>query len=94
MQEVDILFEVFDSIVGQVIKVDYILLLVQVQKVIGIGVIECMIGFVGIFVQMKFEVLDMLDSDQIMWEFVDQVGLLLGILLLFDELLCKCEVVV
>ncbi|MTH65067.1 portal protein [Paracoccus shanxieyensis] len=93
MQEADILPEAPDSIAGQAIKVDYISLLAQAQKAIGIGAIERTIGFAGTFAQMKPEVLDMLDSDQIMREFADQVGPPPGILLSPDELSRKREAV-
>jgi len=92
MQEADILPDAPDAVVGQPIKVEYISLLAQAQKAIGVGSIERTIGFAGTLAQLKPEVLDMLDSDQMMREFADQVGAPPGILLSPDELEAKREV--
>lgn len=89
MQEADILPEAPKGIEGQPIKVEYISLLAQAQKAIGIGAIERTIGFAGTLAQIKPEVIDMLDGDQMMREFADQVGGPPGILLSPDELAQK-----
>lgn len=86
MQEADILPPAPDSIAAQAIKVDYISLLAQAQKAIGIGALERTIGFAGTLAQLKPETLDMLDSDQMMREFSDQIGAPPGTLLSPDEL--------
>ncbi|WP_313349086.1 portal protein [Paracoccus sp. (in: a-proteobacteria)] len=86
MQDADILPEAPDGIVGQPIKVEYISLLAQAQKAIGVGAIERTIGFAGTLAQIKPEVVDMLDGEQMMREFADQVGGPPGILLSPDEL--------
>ncbi|MTH60973.1 portal protein [Paracoccus litorisediminis] len=91
MQEADILPDAPESVVGQEIKIEYISLLAQAQKAIGVGSIERTIGFAGTLAQLKPEVLDMLDSDQMMREFADQVGAPPGILLSPDELTAKRE---
>lgn len=74
MQDAGILPEAPDAIAGQPIKVEYVSLLAQAQKAIGIGAIERTVGFAGTLGQIKPEVIDLLDGDQIMREFADQVG--------------------
>lgn len=86
MQEAGILPEAPESIAGQALKVDYISLLAQAQKAIGVGAIERTIGFAGTLAQLKPEVLDLLDGDAMMREFADQVGPPPGILHSPDEL--------
>lgn len=86
MQDADILPEAPDSIAGQALKVDYISLLAQAQKAIGVGAIERTIGFAGTLAQIKPDVIDMLDGDAMMREFADQVGPPPGILHSPDEL--------
>lgn len=81
MQDADILPDAPDSITGEAIKVDYISLLAQAQKAIGVGAIERTIGFAGTLAQIKPSVIDLLDEDQMMREFADQVGPPPGILL-------------
>lgn len=80
MQEADILPEAPASIAGQALKVDYISLLAQAQKAIGVGAIERTIGFAGTLAQIKPEILDLIDGDAMMREFADQVGPPPGIL--------------
>lgn len=89
MQEADILPEAPESIAGQALKVDYISLLAQAQKAIGVGAIERTIGFAGTLAQIQPGVIDMLDGDQMMREFADQVGPPPGILLSPDEVADK-----
>ena len=89
MQDADILPEAPDSLAGQPIKVEYISLLAQAQKAIGVGAIERTIGFAGTLAQIKPEVIDMLDEEQMMREFADQVGVTPGTLLSPGELAKK-----
>ena len=89
MQDADILPEAPDSVAGQPIKVEYISLLAQAQKAIGVGAIERTIGFAGTLAQIKPEVIDMLDEEQMMREFADQVGVTPGTLLSPGELAKK-----
>lgn len=74
MQEADIIPDAPESIAGQSIKVDYISLLAQAQKAIGVGAIERTIGFAGTLAQIKPGVLDLIDEEAMMREFADQVG--------------------
>ncbi|WP_072296138.1 portal protein [Paracoccus sp. SM22M-07] len=86
MQEADIMPEAPESIEGDSVRVDYISLLAQAQKAIGVGAIERTIGFAGTLAQIKPSVIDMLDEEQMMREFADQVGGPPGILRGPDEL--------
>ena len=74
MQEADILPPAPESIVGRPVKVEYISLLAQAQRAIGVGAIERTIGFAGTLAQIKPEVLDLLDGETAMREFADYVG--------------------
>ena len=85
MQDADILPDAPDSITGEAIKVDYISLRAQAQKASGVGASERTIGFAGTLAQIKPSVIDMLDEDQMMREFADQVGPPPGILLSPEE---------
>lgn len=86
MQEADILPEAPESIAGDGVRVDYISLLAQAQKAIGVGAIERTIGFAGTLAQIKPSVIDMIDEEEMMREFADQVGGPPGILRSPDEL--------
>lgn len=74
MQEANILPEAPDALDGQPIKVEFISLLAQAQKAIGLASIERTIGFAGSLAQIKPEALDKIDADQTMDEFASQVG--------------------
>lgn len=74
MQEADIMPEAPEAVAGMPIKVEYISLLAQAQKAIGVGAIERTIGFAGTLAQVSPEVLDMLDGDKALREFADYVG--------------------
>lgn len=86
MQEADILPEAPDSIAGMALKVDYISLLAQAQRAIGVGAIERTIGFAGTLAQIKPAALDVLDEDAMMREFADSVGTPPAVLHSPDEL--------
>lgn len=74
MQEAEILPEAPDEIAGRPIHVEFIGLLAQAQKAIGLASIERTIGFAGSLAQLKPDVLDKLDEDAAMDAFGDQVG--------------------
>ena len=63
--------EVLDQ---QAIKIEFISLLAQAQKAIGIATIERTIGFIGTLEQLKPGSSDKLDGDAAIDEFVEQVG--------------------
>jgi hypothetical protein len=81
MQEANILPEAPESLNGQPIKVEFISLLAQAQKAIGLASIERTIGFVATLANIKPEALDKLDADATVDEFADQVGPPPGIIL-------------
>lgn len=74
MQEAEILPEAPESIVSRPIKVEFIGLLAQAQKAVGLAAIERTIGFAGSLAQIAPEALDKIDADAAMDEFAEQVG--------------------
>lgn len=74
MQEAEILPPAPDAIVGKPIKVEYISLLAQAQRAVGVASIERTVGFAGSLAQIRPDVLDNLNPDVMLREFVDQVG--------------------
>lgn len=74
MQEAELLPDAPDALDGQPIKVEFIGLLAQAQKAIGLAAIERTIGFVGSIAQLKPEVMDKLNVDETVDAFADQVG--------------------
>ena len=74
MQEADILPPAPEAIAGQSLKIEYISVLAQAQKAIGVAAIERTLGFAGTLAQFKPSVLDILDEDDMMREFAHQVG--------------------
>ncbi len=74
MMEADIIPDAPEALVGTPIKVEYVSLLAQAQKAVGVAAIERTLGFAGSLAQLKPEVIDNLDGDSMLREFVDQVG--------------------
>lgn len=85
MQEAEILPEPPDAIAGQPIKVEFISLLAQAQKAVGLAAIERTIGFAGSLAAIKPEALDKIDADATMDEFADQVGPPPGMILTSEQ---------
>lgn len=54
-----------DELQGMDLKVEYISIMAQAQKLVGVGAVERFTGFVGQIAQVNPEVLDKIDSDQI-----------------------------
>lgn len=81
MQEAEILPPAPDVLNGQPIKVEFISLLAQAQKAVGLASIERTIGFIGSLAQLRPDALDKLDADATIDEFADQVGPPPGIIL-------------
>ena len=86
MQDADILPPAPEAIVGAPIKVEYVSLLAQAQKAIGVGAIERTVGFAGSMAQLDPEAVAMLNTEAIIREFADQVGPPPGILRSPDEM--------
>lgn len=57
--------EIPEELEGSSVKVEYISIMAQAQKAIGLGTIERISGFAGQMAQMDPGVLDKLDADQI-----------------------------
>jgi len=74
MQEAGILPPPPEAMQGKALKVEYISLLAQAQRAVGVAAIERTIGFAGSLAQVKPEVLDGLNADEALREFSDQVG--------------------
>lgn len=85
MQEAEILPPIPDQLDGQSVKVEFISLLAQAQKAVGLASIERTIGFIGELAQVKPEALDKLDADKAVDEFADQVGPPPGIIVTTKE---------
>lgn len=74
MQEARILPEAPPQLEGAPVKVEFISLLAQAQKAVGVAAIERTIGFAGTLAQFNPEALDKVDVDAAMDEFADLVG--------------------
>lgn len=74
MQESQILPPPPEELENAALKVEYVSLLAQAQKMVGTAAIERTVGFVGSIAQVKPEALDLIDADVMVREFADQVG--------------------
>lgn len=64
-----------DELKGVELKVEYISVMAQAQKLVGISGIERFAGFVGQVAQASPGVMDKVDSDQLIDEYADAVGI-------------------
>jgi hypothetical protein len=64
-----------EAIAGMTMKIGYISLLAQAQKMVGSGAIEQLAGFVGNLAAVNPSILDKVDMD----EAIDQYGMMLGV---------------
>lgn len=69
------------------LKIDYISVLAQAQKMVDIGGIERLWGFAGQIAQAEPSVLDKMDADQSIDEYADRVGVPPGIVRSDDQVL-------
>mgnify|MGYP001194708269 CR=1 FL=1 len=60
---------------GQEINIEYVSMLAQAQKAVGIGSLDRMVGTVGQIAAVKPEVLDKLDSDKMIDEYSNILGI-------------------
>jgi len=74
MERQNLLPEAPEEIQGSEIKVEYISIMAQAQKLAGIGNIERFVGFVGQLSALKPEALDNLDADEAVAIYGDLVG--------------------
>ncbi len=63
-----------DEMMGMDIRVEYVSMLAQAQKAIGISSLDRMIGTVGTMAQVKPDVIDKLNSDKIIDEYSQMLG--------------------
>jgi Bacteriophage head to tail connecting protein len=62
------------ELAGQTLKVEYISVLAQAQRAIGIGGIERLTGYVASLAQVKPDILDKVDLDQAVDEYAEMLG--------------------
>lgn len=70
---------------GKEIKVEYVSIMAQAQKLIGIGAVERFSGFVANIVTAKPEAADKVDTDQLIDTYADMVGIQSGIVRSDDD---------
>lgn len=63
-----------DEMQGMQLKVEYISVMAQAQKAIGVSSIERFVGFVGGLAQMKPEALDKLNTDEMIDSYAESIG--------------------
>lgn len=74
-----------EEIQGENLKVEYISIMAQAQKLVGIGALERTIGFVSSLAQASPQVLDKIDFDQAVDVYGDLTGVTTGIIRSDDE---------
>ena len=74
MQEYEILPEPPAAILGVSVQVEFVSLLAQAQRAIGVAAIERTIGFAGTLAQLDPGVMTNLNADETLRDFADQVG--------------------
>lgn len=74
MQKSQILPPPPEELQNVALKVEFVSLLAQAQKMVGTAAIERTVGFVGSLGQVKPGALDLIDEDVMVREFADQVG--------------------
>lgn len=63
-----------ESLQGKAVKVDYVSILAQMQRMIGLGQIEKSVGFIVSLAGANPEALDLLDIDETIAEYADRAG--------------------
>ena len=74
-----------DEMVGIDIRVEYVSMLAQAQKAIGIGALDRMLGTVGTMAQVKPNVVDKLASDKIIDEYSQMLGVPADLIIANEE---------
>lgn len=64
-----------EELQGEDIKVEYVSMLAQAQRAVGVTAVDRLLGTVGNMAQFKPEVLDKLDGDQIVDAYSDMLGI-------------------
>lgn len=70
---------------GMELRVDYVSMLAQAQRLVSVGAIERLAGFVGNLAGAKPEVLDKVDFDQTVDEYAESLGVPPGIVVSDDD---------
>ena len=63
-----------DEMMGMELQIEYVSMLAQAQKAIGISALDRIVGTVGTMAQVKPDVIDKLDSDKIIDEYSQMLG--------------------
>ena len=87
MQDADLFPEPPPELEGVDLKVEFISILAQAQKMAGIGALEQGIAFVGSLAGLKPEVLDKLDVDEAISLYFDRIGVPPTVVVSDDEVL-------
>lgn len=74
MGELGVLPEPPEDLSGQELKVEYISILAQAQRMVGLSALEQFAGFVGNIATVRPEVLDKIDPDELVEVYGDRVG--------------------
>lgn len=74
MERQGMIEEAPEEVAGVPLKIEYISIMAQAQKLIGIAGIERLTGFVGQIAQFDPRVLDKVDADQIIDEYAEALG--------------------
>lgn len=74
-----------EELQGMQLKVEYISVMAQAQKAIGVSSIERFVGFVGGLAQMKPEALDKLNTDEMIDAYAESIGVSPTIVSSHDE---------
>lgn len=85
MHRVDMIPEPPEDLQGQELKVEFISILAQAQKMMGIGAVDAFAGFVGGLANLKPDVLDKVDFDEAVNVYADRTGVPPSILVPDDE---------
>ncbi|HJZ10582.1 MAG TPA: portal protein, partial [Acidobacteriota bacterium] len=59
---------------GEILKVEYISIMAQAQKQLGVGTLERFAGFIGPFAQVYPSIADKINSDEFIDEYADSMG--------------------
>ena len=63
-----------DDLSGQELKIEFVSILAQMQRMIGLGQIERTLGFAGSLAAGSPEVMDLIDGDETLREYADRAG--------------------
>ena len=74
MNDAGLLPEPPEEIAGQEVKIEFVSILAQAQKMMGLSAVEQSVGFAGQIAQVDPSVLDVVDTEKVLRRYVDMVG--------------------